>query len=251
MPPPLVWGLKLANAFIRKLEGYAPLSQADRDWLVAASSNTQKVDADIDLIREGDAPENVYLIMEGLACRYKLSPEGRRQIFAYLVPGDFCDLHIALLDTMDHSIATLAPCSVVKIPKETILKLTEERPALTRAFWWCSLVDEAVLREWVVNVGSRQAEQRIAHLFCELHVRLKAIGRTIDGSFVLPITQTKLADTVGLSDVHVNRSLKQLREQGLVTFRDDLVKVPDMEKLKAFAGFNPNYLHLTSRSQSS
>lgn len=237
------------DALIRKLQCFEPVRDDDVAWLRDASSSPRKVKANTDLIHEGDEPENVFLIMEGLACRYKSTWEGGRQIFAYLVPGDFCDLHVALLDEMDHSIATLSACSVVTIPKRKVLELTETRPALTRAFWWCSLVDEAVLREWIVNVGSRPAEQRIAHLFCELHARLKAVGLTSDGSFVLPITQTELGDTVGLTAVHANRSLRALREAGLVTFRDDIVQMNDMARLQAFAGFNPNYLHLNRKRQ--
>lgn len=240
-----------SNAFIRKLQGYEPVGDDDLAWLRDASATPRKVKANTDLIREGDVPDNVFLIMEGIACRYKSTPEGGRQIFAYLVPGDFCDLHVALLDEMDHSIATLTPCSVVRIPKGKVLELTETRPALTRAFWWCSLVDEAVLREWIVNVGSRNAEERIAHLFCELHAWLQAVGLTSDGSFVLPITQTELGDTVGLTAVHANRSLRSLREAGLVTFRGDIVQVTDMARLQAFAGFNPNYLHLQRKRQAS
>ncbi len=239
------------DALIRKLQCFEPVRDDDVAWLRDASSSPRKVKANTDLIHEGDEPENVFLIMEGLACRYKSTWEGGRQIFAYLVPGDFCDLHVALLDEMDHSIATLSACSVVTIPKRKVLELTETRPALTRAFWWCSLVDEAVLREWIVNVGSRPAEQRIAHLFCELHARLKAVGLTSDGSFVLPITQTELGDTVGLTAVHANRSLRALREAGLVTFRDDIVQMNDMARLQAFAGFNPNYLHLNRKRQPS
>lgn len=239
------------NAFIRKLQGFEPVRDDDLAWLREASSSPRRVEANTDLIRTGDTPENVFLIMEGFACRYKSTPEGGRQIFAYLVPGDFCDLHVALLDEMDHSIATLTLCSVVTIPKRKVLELTETRPALTRAFWWCSLVDEAVLREWVVNVGSRDAETRIAHLFCELHARLKAVGLVSGKSFVLPITQTELGDTVGLTAVHANRSLRALREAGLVTFRGNIVHVDDMARLQAYAGFTPNYLHLQRKRQAS
>jgi CRP-like cAMP-binding protein len=148
---------------------------------------------------------------------------------------------------MDHAIATLSPCKVAKIPMRTVVDLTDNHPALTKAFWWCSLVDEATLREWLVNVGQRSAEQRIAHLFCELHVRLAAVGLTSGGSFELPITQSELADTVGMSSVHVSRSLKMLRDAGLVTFRSSAVQIADVDALKRHASFTPNYLHLRRR----
>ena len=135
----------------------------------------------------------------------------------------------------------------MKIPTRTIVDLTDNHPRLAKAFWWCSLVDGATLREWLVNVGQRSAAQRIAHLFCELHVRLEAVKLTVGGAFELPITQTELADTVGMSNVHVNRSLKRLREAGLMTHRGRSVRIPDVAKLKHFASFNPNYLHLGRR----
>jgi len=239
------------NALIAKLEAFSGLTQVDREWLTTISSRTAFVAANTTLIGEGDVPDGVFLILEGFAYRYKTTPEGRRQIFGYLVPGDFCDLHVALLEEMDHSIGTLSACRVVKIPTRTVVDLTDNHPALARAFWWCSLVDEATLREWLVNVGQRSAVQRIAHLLCELHVRLKAVGLTTEGAFKLPITQTELADTVGLSNVHVNRSLKVLRDAGLVTFRGSSVVISNVEHLKHFSSFNPNYLHLVRRGSQS
>lgn len=233
----------MPNAFIRKLEGFGLLSEEHKTLLEDVSSSPRLVEADTDLISEGDKPEDVQLIMEGLAVRYKVSRAGDRQIFAYLVAGDFCDLHVALLRRMDHSIGTLTPCQVVRIPNASVLKLVEGSTMLARAFWWCTLVDEAILREWLVNVGGRPAEQRIAHLFCELHARLKAVGRTADGSFHLPLSQAELADTVGMSNVHVNRTLMALKDAGLVTFRGHVVTVPDTAKLEAFAEFDPSYLH--------
>ena len=239
------------NPLIAKLEAFIDLTPIDRQWLATISSKTILVGADTTLVHEGDVPDDVFLILEGFAYRYKTTPEGKRQIFAYLVPGDFCDLHVALLDEMDHSIGTLSACRVVKIPKRTVADLTDNHPTLAKAFWWCSLVDEATLREWLVNVGQRSSVQRVAHLFCEMHVRLEAVKLTVGGSFALPITQTELADTVGMTNVHVNRSLKRLREAGLMTFRGRSVRISDVGKLKQFASFNPNYLHLRRRDSQS
>jgi CRP-like cAMP-binding protein len=237
----------MANAFINKLSGFSAISGDDRKWLEAVSSRPRPISKNVDLITEGEAPDQLMLILEGFAYRYKLTVEGRRQIFAYLVPGDFCDLHAALLQEMDHSIATLSRCSIVYIPTWAVHDLTENRPALTKAFWWCTLVDAAVLREWVVNVGQRPPDQRIAHLFCELHVRLEAVGMTTNGAFQLPITQAELADTVGITSVHANRCLRTLREAGLVAFRSQSVQILDLKRLKEFASFKPNYLHLGAR----
>lgn len=234
----------MENAFIRKLESFVQLPDEDRQWLQSLIARVNDVTPDQDLIREGDNPENVHLILQGFAARYKMTANGKRQIFAYLIPGDFWDVHVALLRRMDHSIATLSPCRVAMLSPSTIIEITERRPALARALWVCSLVDEATLREWLLNVGQRSARERIAHLFCELHVRMRAVGLTTDGSFEFPLTQEELGDTKGLSVVHVNRSLKQLREAGLVTMRNERILIPDVERLKTFAGFDPAYLHL-------
>jgi CRP-like cAMP-binding protein len=187
----------------------------------------------------------VRLILEGFACRYKLLADGRRQIMAYLVPGDFCDLHVFILKAMDHTIATLSPCRVVDIPRERILELTE-RSALARALWWATLVDEATLREWLVNIGARSAEERIAHLLCELLLRLRVVGLADGAEYELPITQAELADTMGLSSVHVNRVLQRLRGDGLITLKSKHLVILDVERLNAFGGFTPNYLYLAA-----
>lgn len=220
------------------------LPREDREWLQSLTGRVEDLTSDQDLIREGDNPETVHLILEGFAARYKMTIDGKRQIFAYLIPGDFCDLHVALLKRMDHSIGTLSPCRVATLLPSTIIEITERRPALARALWMTSLVDEATLREWLLNLGQRPARERIAHLFCEMHVRMRAVGLTTDGSFEFPLTQEELGDTTGLSIVHVNRSLKELREAGLVTMRNDRLIIPDVERLKTFAGFDPAYLHL-------
>jgi CRP-like cAMP-binding protein len=234
----------MPNALVRKLEGYAPLDASDRERLLNVCEKTAVVEADRYITRAGDSPKDVVVILEGLAVRSKLLRDGRRQILAFLVAGDFCDLHVAVLDQMDHDILAIMPCTVARISRNTVQEMTETRPKLARALWWCTLVDEATLREWLVNLGQRDAEQRIAHLFCELHTRLHTIGLTTDGSFSLPITQDELGDTMGLSAVHVNRSLKSLRDAGLVTFRGRVIHIPDVERLQFFADFDPSYLHL-------
>ncbi|RYC28689.1 Crp/Fnr family transcriptional regulator, partial [Lichenibacterium minor] len=176
------------------------------------------VAARTDLIREGQGSNTVRLIVDGLACRYKSLDNGSRQIVAYLVPGDFCDLNVFLLRAMDHSIATISACTVVDIPRHRIVEMTN-RVELTRALWWVTLVDEGTLREWLLNVGQRPALKRLAHLFCELYFRMQAVGLVVNDSYVLPLTQIDMADSIGLSPVHVNRCLQQLREMGFVTFK--------------------------------
>jgi len=179
--------------------------------------------------------------------RYKLLPDGGRQIMAYLVPGDFCDLHVSILGEMDHGIGALSACEVAYISRRTVEDLTTNRPAITRALWWATLVDEGTLREWLVNMGRRPADQQMAHLFCELLVRLQSVGLATQTSYEFPLTQAELADTLGVSDVHVNRMLQQLRADGLITLQGKRLTIPDVERLHEFAGFDPNYLHLTKR----
>lgn len=236
----------MVNLLTRKLEAFGALPDADRLLLDEAVRPARAVGPRVDLIREGETPSDVNLILEGFACRYKVLPTGRRQIMAYLVPGDFCDLHVFILKAMDHGIATLSPCTVVKLPRSRVLELLE-RPAIAQALWWAALVDEATLREWLVNVGARKAEQRIAHLLYELLLRLRTVGLTTGNQYELPITQAELADTVGLTGVHVNRILQRLRGDGLITLKGKNLVILDEERLMAFSGFNPNYLHLAEQ----
>lgn len=236
------------NPLIRKLEGFVALSDADRAILERISANPRLVGPRVDLINEGNTPDGVFLVMEGIAARHKLRTNGLRQIMAYLLPGDFCDLDVALLNKMDHSITTLSSCKVVRIPSETIAEIMQGHPRLARAMRMSTLVDEATLREWLVNVGRRTALERIAHLFCELLVRLQVIGLTDAESYALRLTQLDLADTTGLSNVHVNRSMQELRRRGLIEFKNGRVTIFNLPKLKALAEFKANYLHLGDRA---
>ena len=236
------------NPLVRKLKGFAPLSEADVAVLDRISAPSRTVPSQTDLVCVGDVPEGVFLILEGIACRHKVRANGNRQITAYLVPGDLCDLDVALLDTMDHSITALSACRVVRIAPEAITEVMENHPQITRALRMSTLVDEATLREWLVNVGSRSALERVAHLFCELQVRLRAVGLVENNAFDLPITQEVLADTTGLSNVHLNRTLQELRRQGLIEFRYRRLTILDLPRLKALAEFKANYLHLGERA---
>lgn len=237
----------MSNPLIQKLEAFAPLPDADRRLLDETIRTTREVAPREDLIREGDAPDDVHLVLEGFACRYKLRPDGTRHIIAYLVPGDFCDLHVFILKTMDHNIGALSRCTIVDIPRGRVLELTE-RPAIARALWWAALVDEATLREWLVNIGARPAEQRVAHLLCELLLRLRTVGLANGDAYELPITQFDLADTMGLSLVHMNRVLQRLRAGDMITLKGRQLVILDIEGLMTFSEFNPNYLHLAHRT---
>ncbi|XYD07412.1 Crp/Fnr family transcriptional regulator [Methylobacterium sp. NMS12] len=237
----------MSNPLIMKLEYGARLTDEDRTVLHDLTRKTRRVARRVDISPEGERPENVHLIVEGFASRYKTLADGRRQIVALLVPGDFCDLHVAILGEMDHSIGTEWGCTIVDIPRSAIEDLAAHHPRITQALWWATLVDEGTLREWLVNMGQRDADRQMAHLFCELFVRLQVVGLVRENSFELPITQDDLADTLGITGVHVNRVLQDLRGQGLLEWRSKRLHIPDVERLMAFAEFDPKYLHLKRR----
>lgn len=232
------------NPLIEKLGRFVPLKDYERDALRHLSRNPRHVPRGTDLIAEGDKPDSVFLLLEGWGFRYKHLEDGSRQIMAYLVPGDLCDIRIFLFEEMDHSIGVLSDAKVVKIPAAEILELLDRFPRIERALLWATLVDEATLREWLLNIGQRDAIQRISHLFCEICVRLRVVS-LVDGdeTFTLPLTQSELADTTGMTTVHVNRSLQRLRHDGLIVAKDGKLKILDFDRLAKVAGFNKTYLH--------
>lgn len=234
----------MSNPLIRKLEHGAPLTDNDRAVLEAISQKSRAIPTNHDIITEGTRPAAVTLVMRGFACRYKLLPDGKRQITALLVPGDFCDLHVAQLAEMDHTIGTGWGCDIVEISKATIDDILQTHPRIARALQWSALVDAATLRTWLVNMGQRPADKQMAHLICELLVRLQTVGLADADSFDFPISQIDLGDTLGLSFVHVNRTLQELRGLNLISWKHKRIHLPDVERLKSFAEFDPRYLHL-------
>ncbi|MCJ2132704.1 Crp/Fnr family transcriptional regulator [Methylobacterium sp. J-026] len=237
----------MSNPLIMKLEYGARLTDEDRVVLHDLTRRTRRVARRMDISPEGERPENVHLVVEGFACRYKTLTDGRRQITAFLVPGDFCDLHVAILGEMDHSIGTSWGCTIVDIPRSVIMHLTAHHPRITRALWWATLVDEGTLRAWLVNMGQHEANRQMAHLVCELLVRLRVVGLVSEDSFEFPMTQDDLADALGITGVHVNRVLQDLRGQGLLEWKSKRLRIPNASRLMDFAEFDPKYLHLNPR----
>jgi CRP-like cAMP-binding protein len=238
--------IEYASPLVAKLETRARLSEVDRESLLGLYDDCREIGARRSVIREGDRPDHVHLMIEGWAARYKLLPDGSRQITAFLIPGDFCDFHVTILREMDHGIITLTRSAVAFIARARMDELTE-RPSLVKAFWWATLVDEAVLRSWLVNVGRRDASQAVGHLFCELYVRMKNVGLVEGGGFELPLTQEEIGDALGLTSVHVNRVLQRMRADGLITFRRGTLTILDYGRLEEESGFNANYLHIERR----
>ncbi len=208
------------------------------------AKSVREVAARRDIIREGEKPRGVNLVLTGWACRYKQLPNGRRQLVALFIPGDLCDPHVFILKEMDHSIGALTHVTYAEIPGSEFEAMQAGSPQLTRAIWWNELVSVGVQREWTTNIGQRTAFERIAHLFCEVYARMRAAGLCSDGSCEFPLTQQDIADATGLTPVHVNRTIQDLRRQRLVELRSRTLTITNSEGLKDAAMFNPNYLHL-------
>jgi CRP-like cAMP-binding protein len=231
-------------SLVRKLEQFTPLSEPEKRALQTAPIRVREVPARSDLVVEGDCPTDISLLSEGFACRYKLLGDGRRQIMAFLIPGDICDLRALLLGRMDHGVAALSRCQISHISHQKLFEIVERHPRIGLGLWRDTMLDGAIYRQWLTNVGRRSAYQRIAHLLCEVWWRLQAVGRTRGGTYELPVTQTDIGDAMGLSVVHVNRTLQQLRADGLISLRSNVVVVLDWRRLQEAGEFDPAYLQL-------
>ncbi|HEX8164898.1 MAG TPA: Crp/Fnr family transcriptional regulator [Beijerinckiaceae bacterium] len=232
------------HPLIRKLDSIFDLTAEERHGIAKLQVTIRNLKADQDIVRDGDRPSQCCLILEGFAFRYKALEGGKRQIFSFHIPGDIPDLQSLHLTVMDHALATLTAGKVAFIQHETMRSFLHAHPRISDAFWRDTLVDAAVFREWMVGIGRRDAPTRIAHLFCEMFVRMQAVGLAEDYTCNLPITQTELADALGLSTVHVNRSLMALRATGTVDVAKGKLIVKDWAGLQEAGEFDPTYLHL-------
>ena len=231
---------------VRKLESTFSLSDDERKALETLPMQVVVIKEDQDLVREGDHPSRSCLILSGFAATYKVTGEGKRQIVSFNIAGDIPDLQSLHLRVLDNGISTLSPCRVGFIPHEALRDICNRYPRLASAFWRETLIDASIFREWVLNVGRRDAYTRMAHVLCELVVRLRAVGLVVDHSCDLPITQAEFADALGVTTVHVNRVLQQMRTEGLIELKGDRLNIPDWDKLKQAGEFDPTCLHLES-----
>ena len=238
------------NPWARKLGQVGALHPDDADLLNRLVASPTHYRADEDIIRVGDTPTHVNIILSGWACRYKILRNGQRQIVALLLPGDICDLTVFLLRAMDHSIGSMTATTVAKVSREDMLSILANRPNLTRSLWWSSLQDEAILREWIVGLGRRGSYQRTAHLLYELYLRLQGVGFVEESTFTLPMTQTQLSDILGMTNVHLNRVLQRMRSEGLITLQGKSLHFLDGERIRSAAAFDVDYLHLPKGSSS-
>jgi len=212
--------------------------------LVSLAAARSFVAAGEDLLREGQSSKQVRIVLSGWACRYHALPDGGQQITGFLLPGDFCNLPSGFAGESDHAVRALTAVTVAEVPRGALNALAAERPAISRAIWQSTLIEQAILRRWIVNLGALSAVQRVAHLFCELWSRLHALGLVDGPTFSLPLTQVNLAETCGLSPVHMNRVLQQLREDRLIELSRRSLTIIDPPRLQETAGFQADYLHL-------
>ncbi len=233
-----------SHPIVRKLESVFKLTDDERQALENLPMRLTDIRAHQDIVREGDRPYRSFVILEGFACAFKMTNMGKRQIMAFFIAGDMPDIQSLHLSTLDHSIGTITPCTVGFIEHETLRAVCRQYPRLTDAFWRNTLIDAAIFREWVTNIGRREAYNRIAHLICELLVKMRAVGLAQDHTAEIPVSQSEIGDATGLSNVHVNRVLTELRGDGLIEITGRRVTVLDWERLKEVGDFDPTYLHL-------
>jgi CRP-like cAMP-binding protein len=234
-----------AKPFIRRLDTFRKLSDGAAGLIKSAvRERVFKAGAGEDIVCEGDRCELVRVFLSGWACRYKVLEDGRRQIVNFVLPGDTCDAFIYLFSRMDHSIGALTPVTYGEFDRAAFEQLVSADRTIAEALYCETLANCAIQREWTLNLGRRDALERVAHVICELFARLSLVGLANANSFAFPVTQMDLADATGLSTVHVNRTLQELRASGLITLRERHVIIHDLEGLSSMAMFTPYYLHL-------
>lgn len=236
--------------YLQRLERLAKLTPEARAALQALTLRVVRVQEGFDLVREGDKPNESCLVLEGFVCRYKIVTGGQRQILAFHLPGEIPDLHSLHLARMDHSIAAMTSGRVAYLPHAELLPLARRFPEIAEAFWKSMLIDASIFRETIANIGRRTALQRMAHMFCELSVRMQDAGVADARGFELPLSQASLAEALGMSAVHVNRTLQQLRKDGLIESRGRFHAIRDWERLRKLGDFDPAYLHLVEGMRS-
>ena len=231
------------DKMVRRLERRSPLGEADRAALLGLPHTVKKLPASAHVVRDGDPTEFCCLLLSGFAYRYKLTGEGGRQIISLHCAAEFLDLQNSFLGVADHSVQMLTEGEIALIPPGSLQELALTRPSIARALWIDTLIDASIFREWVVNVGRRDSRARVAHLLCEFSLRLEAAGLASNHQYELPMTQEQLADAVGLTSVHVNRVLKQLGEEGLISRDRRSIVIEDWKRMREAGDFNERYLH--------
>ncbi|MGY8709667.1 Crp/Fnr family transcriptional regulator [Bradyrhizobium sp. 18BD] len=238
----------LAQAVIRRFNALRPLSEEAGAALEhAILEGLFRAGPGEDLVAEGDPMDGVRIVLSGWLFRHKTLEDGRRQIVNFVLPGETCDAYAYLLSTIDHSITTATPVAYAEIKRARFEKLMASERTLAEAFMCETLLNNAIQREWAINLGRRAALEKVAHLFCEIYERLRPVGLVDGNSCSFPVTQMDLADATGLSVVHLNRTIQELRAAGLITLRERTLTISDLDALKSAALFSPGYLQLYRR----
>lgn len=231
------------EAIIRRLDRLAPLTDGECDAIRALPHHVRSCAPGQYLVRDGDRPDSCCLLLRGFAYRHKITGEGARQIISIHMPTEFVDLQNIFLEVSDHSVQCLTSAEIAFIPRPALRDLCMANPGIARALWMETLIDASIFREWVVNVGRRDSRARISHLLCEFSMRLEAAGMAREHCYELPMTQEQIADTVGLTPVHVNRVLRQLGEEGLISRDRRSIRILDWRRMQEAGDFNQRYLH--------
>jgi CRP-like cAMP-binding protein len=239
----------MIEVHLKKMRARDEISAEEERAIRALVSQVIEIPEDRTFVRHGEELHQSTLLLEGWLARAKDLPSGQRQIAELHVPGDFADLHGFALKHLDHDVVSITRCRLALVPHDRLVDLTERFPHLTRVYWFSTNVDAAIHREWTLSLGRRSALSRMAHLFCELHVRLGIIDYTTNEGYDLPLTQVELGECLGLTAVHVNRTLQELRRMGLIELQSRRLTIFDLPALKALAEFDPAYLYLEKRQR--
>ena len=237
----------MITAHLKKLRLRAAISADEERVIHGLVAESRRSRADTLLVKAGQPLNVSMLVLDGWLVRSKDLPSGERQVMEIHLPGDFADLHGFTLKQLDHDLIAITECVIGYVPHERLMELTEKHPRLARIYWLSTNIDAAITREMALSLGQRSAISRMAHLFCELHTRLAIIGRTDGDTFEFPLTQRELGECLGLTVVHVNRTLQELRRRGLVQAENRHVTITDRRGLEAVAEFDPTYLQLHRR----
>ncbi|MFL6762448.1 MAG: Crp/Fnr family transcriptional regulator [Sphingomicrobium sp.] len=237
------------SLFLQRLLLRSALTPEEQRAILGLGGETRRYIAHSDVVRPGESVESACLIARGLLARYDQMLDGQRQITSFYIPGDMCDLHSVVVPKASWSITAISPSTVKLVPHSELRDLCTRFPAIAMAFWRDGTVDSSVFGKWVGNLGRKNAKARIAHIMCEMGTRIEAAGFGTRTHFELKVTQDQLADAAGLTSVHVNRTLQELRKEGLLKFDRGRVEVPDWDQLASAAEFDPTYLMLDSTPQ--
>ena len=238
----------MITVHLKKLKRRIELSTEEEAAIRGVVAETRKVRADQILVRSGEALNTSLILLDGWMARSKDLASGERQVTELHIAGDFADLHGFTLKRLDHDIMTLSDCTLAVVPHERLEKLTEQYPRLGRVYWFSTNVDAAMHSELALSLGQRTAISRMAHLFCELYVRLETVGHTRNNGYEFPLTQRELSECLGLTVVHANRTLQALRRRGLIELENRQLTIRDRRGLEGIAEFNPSYLYMERRA---